>query len=103
MSTTITVAQSHVKQLDALWTIFQSQNKSVRKAFTQRLLSEVLPTKKNSKTKPTNKVKLLDEMLYGAIQLPADFDYEEEIKKVDFIAYSNIQVLTPSEFVEKNI
>lgn len=40
MSTAIVYENNRVSPLDALWSLFISQPKSVRNAFTKRLLSE---------------------------------------------------------------
>ena len=37
---TMTIQTPEIQPLDALWTLFKSQPKAVRKAFTQRLLQE---------------------------------------------------------------
>lgn len=37
---TTALNESHIQPLDALWTLFKSQPKAVRKAFAERLLQE---------------------------------------------------------------
>lgn len=37
---TVTIDNTQIGPLDALWTIFKTQPKSVRKAFMERLLKE---------------------------------------------------------------
>lgn len=50
----LTVTQEpQISQLDALWTLFQAQTKSVRKAFTKRILEQAAMAKKSC-TKSTD-------------------------------------------------
>lgn len=82
MSATITTQQTQMSQLDALWTLFLSQSKTVRKAFTQRLMQHTLLSAKNAITKSSDaEIMQLDSMLYGSIKLPEDFDYDKELEK----------------------
>lgn len=79
---TISPTQPQISAVDALWTLFQAQNKSVRKAFAQRLLKEMAQSKHKKKTKViATEISQLDSILYGSIQLPADFNYEKELEK----------------------
>lgn len=41
---TVAIKNVSVSPLDALWTLFKSQPKSVRKAFTQKLMQEEVGT-----------------------------------------------------------
>lgn len=88
MALTIT-QEPQISQLDALWTLFQAQTKSVRKAFTQRILEQVaLANKKPRQKSSDDDIKAIDNQLYGSIKLPADFDYAAELEQTLNAKYS---------------
>ena len=80
---TLSSTQPQISALDALWTLFQTQSKAVRAAFIQRLLKETAqqPMPKVDIKANVTDIKQLDSLLYGSIQLPADFDYEKEMQE----------------------
>lgn len=54
MALSITTQEPQISQLDALWALFQAQTKSVRKAFTQRILEQAALTKKKPSPKSSD-------------------------------------------------
>ena len=86
---TLSSSQPQISALDALWTLFQTQSKAVRSAFTQRLLKEAMLSKPKENTVATaTEIKQLDSLLYGSIHLPADFDDEKEMQETLASKYS---------------
>lgn len=85
----LTVTQEpQISQLDALWTLFQAQTKSVRKAFTKRILEQAAMAKKPCTKSTDDDVAAIDNQLYGSIKLPADFDYASELERALNAKYS---------------
>lgn len=89
MAVTVTPQEPQISQLDALWTLFQAQTKSVRKAFTQRIFEQAAKAKKKPCQKSLDDdVAAIDKQLYGSIKLPADFDYASELEQALNAKYS---------------
>lgn len=79
----ITTQDIHISRLEALWTIFQSQSKSVRQAFTERLLSELSISESHEKERNNSlndNIQQIDNVLFGSISLPADFNEKTELQ-----------------------
>ena len=94
MAVTVTPQEPQISQLDALWTLFQAQTKSVRKAFTQRILEQAAIAKKkpciksadddnSARIKDTEKVFFaIERGLKEADNIPAmNIDEAEELLK----------------------
>ena len=70
---TVTIDNTQIGPLDALWTIFKTQPKSVRKAFMERLLKVEAQAIRNQmvvKQSITKALKELSEAEQSGIELP---------------------------------
>ncbi|MBQ3770176.1 MAG: hypothetical protein II866_14450 [Prevotella sp.] len=67
MITTVQPQKDEMTTLEALWVIIQSQSKSVRKALTERLLSEYKKTEAQQQMVKESLTRAFDELHSGKV------------------------------------
>jgi len=67
MITTVQPQTDEMTTLDALWVLIQSQSKSVRKALTERLLSEYKKTEAQQQMVKESLTRAFDELHSGKV------------------------------------
>ena len=67
MLTTLPSQTTEMNTVDALWTLIQNQSKSVRKALTERLLSEAGKTKEQQAMVRDSLTRAFDELHTGKV------------------------------------
>lgn len=67
MITTVQPQKDEMSTLEALWVIIQSQSKSVRKALTERLLSEYKKTEAQQQMVKESLTRAFDELHSGKV------------------------------------